>query len=64
MIGWEDESSYRRTKRNVVFIITVLIFLAGFFTGWSTNKSPNCPTEDSCSVDYSNGEWHIKEVKP
>ena len=25
---------------------------------------PHCPTEDSCSIDYRQGEWHITEVTP
>jgi hypothetical protein len=24
----------------------------------------DCPTEDSCTVDYRDGEWHIEEVRP
>ncbi len=25
---------------------------------------PKCPTEDSCTVDYRSGEWHVTEVTP
>ena len=25
---------------------------------------PHCPTEDSCTVDYRGGQWHITEVTP
>jgi hypothetical protein len=25
---------------------------------------PDCPTEDSCTVDYRDGEWHIEETRP
>lgn len=31
---------------------------------WMTPHQPHCPTEDSCTVDYHNGSWHIKEVTP
>jgi hypothetical protein len=29
---------------------------------WSVAQ-PNCPEEDSCTINYYHGEWHIKEVK-
>lgn len=29
-----------------------------------TADVPHCPTEDSCSVDYHDGGWHITEVTP
>lgn len=40
--------------------------IAGICLGWALNDilNPNCPTEDSCTVDYRDGEWHIKEVNP
>ena len=25
---------------------------------------PYCPTEDSCSISYERGEWHVTEVTP
>jgi hypothetical protein len=25
---------------------------------------PNCPTEDSCTVDYHDGAWHVTEQQP
>jgi len=24
----------------------------------------DCPTEDSCTVDYYDGAWHVTEVQP
>jgi hypothetical protein len=44
--------------------------LAGFALGFSLAtflygvNGPDCPTEDSCTVDYRNGEWQIEEVRP
>lgn len=29
-----------------------------------TVQGVQCPTEDSCVVDYSDGAWHITEVTP
>lgn len=29
-----------------------------------TVEGLNCPTEDSCVVDYSDGKWRITEVTP
>jgi hypothetical protein len=26
--------------------------------------TPDCPTEDSCTVEYTGGEWRIIEVIP
>lgn len=25
---------------------------------------PECPTEDSCTVDYRDGAWYVQEVQP
>lgn len=40
--------------------------IAGFCIGWSacSLNHPDCPTEDSCTVDYRDGAWHIEEVRP
>lgn len=27
-------------------------------------SQPNCPTEDSCKPQYTNGKWQIEEAKP
>lgn len=28
------------------------------------HDKPDCPTEDSCTVDYVGGQWHIEETNP
>lgn len=44
--------------------------LAGFALGFSLAvflydiTGPDCPTEDSCTVDYRDGEWIIEETTP
>lgn len=43
----------------IAHILTVVLALTG-----GTTDTPSCPTEDSCSVDYRDGEWHIEEVTP
>lgn len=44
-----------------------LMALAGFVVGVNVpnhDNQPYCPTEDSCTVDYSHGEWRVTEVQP
>lgn len=55
--------------RRIVNVLTALILLnciAWFAVGYFTAQpdKPDCPTEDSCTVDYHNGEWHIEEASP
>lgn len=44
--------------------------ILGIMIGWALTYEfdhpdrPYCPTEDSCSIDYHNGSWHIEEVTP
>lgn len=47
-------------------LIIVLFVLAGFTAGYvfAESQRPSCPTEDSCQVDYRDGEWHITEDTP
>lgn len=50
-------------------------FLAWFFWGFAPTAVlvlvvvgvaavPQCPTEDSCTIDYRDGSWHVTEVTP
>lgn len=41
-----------------------VIVASGAIVAVRTADAPHCPTEDSCSVDYSHGSWHITEVRP
>lgn len=44
----------------------VLALGVGFGAGWlaQATQEPNCPTEDSCTIDYRDGQWHIEEDTP
>lgn len=46
--------------------IVAVVFIAGVTVGWlaGTGGQPDCPQEDSCVVDYSDGHWMIVEVTP
>lgn len=58
----------RRPTLGIDTIIMLILF--GFFAGIILTisiveaKRPDCPTEDSCTVDYRDGEWYIEEVTP
>lgn len=49
---------------------TLATFLAGFMLSggllatWRAYDQPDCPTEDSCTVQYEHGKWHISEATP
>lgn len=50
-------------KANVLRAVTVaLAFIALYFI--VADSAPVCPTEDSCAIEYTNGEWIISEVTP
>lgn len=41
--------------------------IVGFGAGWfvqSSQAAADCPTEDSCTIDYRDGSWHVEEVTP
>lgn len=44
-------------------ILAITFIVAGFLLGLAVPHDapslPRCPTEDSCSVDYRDGAWHI-----
>jgi hypothetical protein len=52
-----------RTLVSVV-VAAVAAFACGWLTNDLTDTAPNCPTEDSCAVDYHNRSWHITELSP
>jgi len=45
------------------FAIAWCVFALGALVGHSIDQ-PYCPTEDSCTVDYHDGQWTITEVTP
>lgn len=50
-------------SRLLLIVVTVTTFAAG----WLVNDAvtaPHCPTEDSCTIVYRDGAWHITEVTP
>lgn len=48
----------------VVCAASVLAVVA-LFTPWPLeDTTPDCPAEDSCTVDYRDGAWHITEDMP
>lgn len=47
----------------------IAILLSGFAMGWTAHAllvpaGPDCPTEDSCTIDYHDGRWIIEEGTP
>lgn len=56
-----------RDSLTFVMLLFILMAVGAFFllfTMNSTQDMPNCPTEDSCSIDYHDGAWHIEEIVP
>lgn len=56
----------RRRRIDTTIVIGLLIFLMGMLVGVCAVEffKADCPAEDSCVVDYHDGEWHITEVNP
>jgi hypothetical protein len=52
--------------RVAVFLTGVALGVALVALGARIGDDPglDCPTEDSCTVDYRDGAWHIEEVTP
>lgn len=46
-------------------IVAVLLGVA-FYLGYAVAQAeqPDCPTEDSCTIDYDGDGWVIEEVTP
>jgi len=62
---------YQHRKADLAEALGALFFITaaalfGFTGGLAVAelREPDCPTEDSCVVDYHDHEWHIKEVTP
>lgn len=53
-------------RTTIVVLTAVAAFLAGVMLAVTvqTINQPDCPTEDSCAIDYRDGGWHITEVTP
>lgn len=54
-------------RDSLTFVMVLFILMAvGAFFLLLTMKSdqPYCPTEDSCTVEYHDGAWHVKEIVP
>lgn len=55
------------TRHTILVIVTALTaLLLGVFGTLAVQSltAPSCPTEDSCTVDYHDGQWHVTEVTP
>lgn len=51
--------------RNLIAAVSIAAaaitgYLAGSWDG-AMPTGPDCPHEDSCSVDYRDGAWHIEQ---
>lgn len=44
--------------------IAVIIVAAYGASHLVASDQPECPTEDSCAIDYRDGRWHITEEAP
>jgi hypothetical protein len=44
-------------------VLLTLIAVSAVFS-FQAESTPNCPQEDSCSIDYRDGHWTISEVQP
>ena len=58
----------RKGEKGVVWVWSLGLII-GILIGWALTyqhqpEQPYCPTEDSCSIDYRDGSWHIEEVTP
>lgn len=47
-------------------VVLVLAVLAGFvfLPAGDLMRVPDCPSEDSCTIDYHDGAWHIAKDVP
>lgn len=43
-------------------VVVVIAFMLGVSVGGNVNPAPDCPTEDSCHIDYVGGEWVVTET--
>jgi hypothetical protein len=52
-----------------LYVAIIAIWLSGALAGAfvvadTTTRTPYCPTEDACTIDYSDGQWTVVEVTP
>jgi hypothetical protein len=47
-------------------LAALALVAAGWFGhAWTANDAgPHCPTEDTCTIDYGDGAWHVTETTP
>jgi hypothetical protein len=50
--------------RRITLVITSAALGVLGTLGVQAAVEPDCPTEDSCTVDYRDGAWHVSEVTP
>lgn len=46
-----------------VGLVLAALFL-GIALGFALFSPPHCPQEDSCTVDYFDGAWHVIPLDP
>jgi hypothetical protein len=51
-------------RRIAILTLTAMVLGITFIAGTLLDTSPECPTEDSCTVDYTDGEWVITPEVP
>lgn len=53
-------------KQPTTLLLSILSAVLGMLVllGVQAVHAPRCPTEDSCSLDYRDGAWHVSEVTP
>lgn len=53
-----------RDSLTFVMLLFILMAVGAFFLLIGMKQGmPNCPTEDSCSIEYHDGAWHVTEDK-
>jgi hypothetical protein len=52
---------YIKQLRNLLALMAAVIAFGGAAVA---GQGPYCPTEDSCTVSYQHGSWHVTEVVP
>jgi hypothetical protein len=50
--------------RRIALALTSAVIGALAALGITNALEPHCPTEDSCTVDYRDGRWHITKDTP
>ena len=50
-------------RNDLIVAITAVATAVACWVG-SDLTAPDCPHEDSCSVDYHDGSWHVIELAP